>query len=291
MSTFSRVVYRVAGRSRWPAQAISVFMRHGCRTGRCPSPRAQSTASAAPAASQAAEPSPRALLDQYCVTCHNERLKTGGLSLDNVDVGHPERGARGVGEGGAQAAHRRHAADRHGRGRSRLCLEGLASYLETELDKAAAAVPNAGRVAPHRLNRTEYTNAVRDLLGLEIPVSLLPDRELDRRLRQHRRRVDGVADAARALHDAGAAGQPACRRRLHDDGGAGALRHRRHAQAARSGERRPSVRRARCHAPPFVPARRRVHRAAPLETDTERIHPRPRPSCRSLSTSASMARG
>ena len=51
---------------------------------------------------------------------------------------------------------------------------GLASYLETELDKAAAAIPNAGRVAPHRLNRTEYTNAVRDLLGLEIPVSLLP---------------------------------------------------------------------------------------------------------------------
>ena len=51
---------------------------------------------------------------------------------------------------------------------------GLASYLEGELDKAAAAIPTAGRVTPHRLNRTEYTNAVRDLLSLEIPVSLLP---------------------------------------------------------------------------------------------------------------------
>ena len=43
--------------------------------------------------------------------------------------------------------------------------DSLATYLETELDRAAAAKPNPGRPAVHRLNRTEYTNAVRDLLG------------------------------------------------------------------------------------------------------------------------------
>jgi len=54
-------------------------------------------------------------------------------------------------------------------------LDGLATYLETSLDKAAAAKPNPGRVSMHRLNRTEYANAIRDLLGLEIdPTALLP---------------------------------------------------------------------------------------------------------------------
>ena len=47
-----------------------------------PSPQSASTATSVP-------PSPRALVDQYCITCHNERLKTGGLSLDKVDIEHP----------------------------------------------------------------------------------------------------------------------------------------------------------------------------------------------------------
>ena len=50
----------------------------------------------------------------------------------------------------------------------------LASFLEDGLDEAAAAAPNVGRSPPHRLNRTEYANAVRDLLGLDIPPTLLP---------------------------------------------------------------------------------------------------------------------
>ena len=133
-----------------------------------PHPQSASTAAAQPAA-----PSPRALVDQYCVTCHNERLKTGGLSLDEVDIEHPSIAP----EIWEKVAHKLRVGDMPPAGRPRpepAASMGLASYLEGELDKAAAAIPNAGRVAPHRLNRTEYANAVRDLLSLEIPVSLLP---------------------------------------------------------------------------------------------------------------------
>ena len=54
--------------------------------------------------------------------------------------------------------------------------DGFAAWLETELDRAAAAQPNPGRTEPfHRLNRAEYQNAVRDLLDLDLDVaSLLP---------------------------------------------------------------------------------------------------------------------
>ena len=131
-----------------------------------PSPQSASTATSVP-------PSPRALVDQYCITCHNERLKTGGLSLDKVDIEHPAMAP----EIWEKVAHKLRVGDMPPAGRPRpepSMSMGLASYLERELDKAAAAMPNAGRVAPHRLNRTEYANAVRDLLGLEIPVSLLP---------------------------------------------------------------------------------------------------------------------
>ena len=50
----------------------------------------------------------------------------------------------------------------------------MVTFLEDGLDRAAAAAPNAGRIPPHRLNRTEYANAVRDLLNVNIPSSLLP---------------------------------------------------------------------------------------------------------------------
>jgi cytochrome c551/c552 len=121
---------------------------------------------------QAASPQ-RALVDRYCVSCHNEKLKTGGLALDDVDVDHPGQAP----EVWEKVAHKLRTGDMPPTGRPRPDLsasKGLATWLETELDRAAAALPNAGRVAPHRLNRTEYVNAVRDLLGLEIPVALLP---------------------------------------------------------------------------------------------------------------------
>src|SRR5262249_17965628 len=118
--------------------------------------------------------SSRALLDRYCVTCHNQRLKTAGLMLDTIDVTDvaraPEVWEKVVGKvrGGIMPP--------TGRPRpARQAVEGFASRLESELDRAAAAKPNPGRVPIHRLNRAEYTNAVRDLLAIELDaLSLLP---------------------------------------------------------------------------------------------------------------------
>src|SRR5262249_10654424 len=121
-----------------------------------------------------AAPSPRrAVLDKYCVTCHNARLKTGGLMLDaaNVDdVGTaPEIWEKVVGKV------RSGAMPPLGQARPEAGqMATLVSALEHALDRAAAAKPNYGRPATvHRLNRSEYTNAVRDLLALEVDGSAL----------------------------------------------------------------------------------------------------------------------
>src|ERR1700675_4749900 len=115
-----------------------------------------------------------ALLNRYCVTCHNEKLKTAGLMLDKMDVGNVPAGAE-VWEKvvrklrtGAMPPAGMPRPDKAG-------YDALATALETALDRAAAASPNAGQPAVHRLNRAEYTNAIRDLLALEIDGrSLLP---------------------------------------------------------------------------------------------------------------------
>jgi hypothetical protein len=108
----------------------------------------------------------RALIDQYCVGCHNERLKTAGLMLDKLDVsqigGNPaawEKVARKLRAGDMPPAGRPRPA--------RADAEAFAASLEAALDAAAAAQPNPGAPAIHRLNRTEYSNAIRDLLALD----------------------------------------------------------------------------------------------------------------------------
>ena len=109
----------------------------------------------------------RALLDRYCVTCHNMRLKTGDLDLASLDVANVGSGAetwekvvRKVGSGLMPPA---------GMPRpEKAALDGLVAGLESSLDRAASVAPNPGRPAPHRLNRVEYTNAIRDLLDLQI---------------------------------------------------------------------------------------------------------------------------
>ena len=116
----------------------------------------------------------RELVSKYCVSCHNERLKTANLLLDKAD------------DEIANASDTWEKVVVQLRGRSmppsnmprpeNATYDAVASWLENELDRAAAARPNPGRPAGlHRLNRTEYANAVRDLLGIEIdPTSMLP---------------------------------------------------------------------------------------------------------------------
>jgi hypothetical protein len=121
--------------------------------------------------------SARVVLNQYCVTCHNDRNKAnaGGLALDEVDTGHvgaaPEVWERVV--------RKLRAGLMPPVGRPRpdaATYEGLLRWAQGSLDHAAAEHPNPGRKDTfHRLNRTEYHNVVRDLLDLEIDVAdLLP---------------------------------------------------------------------------------------------------------------------
>src|SRR5262245_5465648 len=139
------------------------------------------TLSYVPAHSIAQQPAPasaatslRPVLDRYCVTCHNARLKTAGLELDALDVDRVRAHAE-IWEKAARKLRTR-AIQPAGLTRPhRDTYDRVTTTLETALDRAADARPNPGRVVVHRLNRTEYTNAVRDLLALEIDGrSLLP---------------------------------------------------------------------------------------------------------------------
>jgi cytochrome c5 len=134
---------------------------------------AQAPATPARAATSTSAAEQRAVIDKYCVTCHNQQLKTAGLMLDVANIDRIDESAATW----EKVAHmlRTGAMPPVGRPRPEPAVyQQMATWLEQQLDAASAAAPNAGRVLPHRLNRTEYVNAVRDLLDVEISTSLLP---------------------------------------------------------------------------------------------------------------------
>jgi mono/diheme cytochrome c family protein len=117
----------------------------------------------------------QATVQKYCVSCHNDKVKSGGLTLSTLDMARVAGNAdvwehviRKVRTGAMPPA---------GRPRpDKAMTTSLVTYLETELDNAALATPNPGHPALPRLNRAEYRNAIRDLLGLEIDAtSMLPN--------------------------------------------------------------------------------------------------------------------
>ena len=116
----------------------------------------------------------RGILDTYCVTCHNQRLKTGGLALDQVDLGEVGTHAQVL----EQVVRKLRSGQMPPEGRPRPdagARDAFVANLETALDRAAVARPDPGRIASRRLNRVEYVNAIQDLLGLEIDgAQLLP---------------------------------------------------------------------------------------------------------------------
>ncbi len=134
-------------------------------------PRTRQTA---PTATKPAATPQRAMLDQYCVTCHNQQLKTAGLMLDKADL----NDIPGSAEIWEKVVMKLRSGMMPPLGRPKpdqAAVESMVSLLETSLDKAAAAHPNPGRASLHRLNRTEYGNAIRDLLDIEVDVKeLLP---------------------------------------------------------------------------------------------------------------------
>jgi mono/diheme cytochrome c family protein len=115
------------------------------------------------------------VLKQYCITCHNERLKTGNLALDSIDLANLsanaetwEKVVRKLRTGSMPPVGARRPDD--------ATYHSLIGWLEGELDRGEALQPNPGRPLIHRLNRTEYANAIRDLLALDLGdvTSLLP---------------------------------------------------------------------------------------------------------------------
>jgi mono/diheme cytochrome c family protein len=132
-------------------------------------------AAVAPASALAAQ---QAIFQRYCLTCHTEAMKRRGavpIALESLDLSNTRRDAD-VWEKVVRKV-RTGMMPPPGMPRpDKAAHEGFASWLETELDRAAAAAPNPGRTEPfHRLNRTEYRNVIRDLLHLDVDVeSLLP---------------------------------------------------------------------------------------------------------------------
>jgi hypothetical protein len=103
----------------------------------------------------------------YCLECHDAAGREAGLSLENVDLddvaGHAE-----MFEEVARKLRGRQMPPLGGPRPDAETYTGFVAYLERRLDEAAFATPEPGQASIHRLNRTEYGNAVRDLLALEI---------------------------------------------------------------------------------------------------------------------------
>lgn len=110
----------------------------------------------------------RAVIDRYCVGCHNDRLKTAKLSLEQFDLARLSEHA----ETGELLIRKLRAGLMPPNGLPRpdaAAMNGLISFMETELDRTPA--PPVAPPGLHRLNRTEYTNAIRDVLALEVDAS------------------------------------------------------------------------------------------------------------------------
>src|SRR4030095_1267580 len=146
---------------------------------------AQQQIAPSPLASQAPH---EAVVRSYCAGCHNQRLRTGGLAFDALDMS--DVGTRpDVWEKVSQKL-RMGAMPPPGQPRpDKPALDSFIAWLETQLDLSADRDRNPGRTGSvHRLNRFEYRNAVRDLLGLDIAVdALLPADDADKN------RFDNVA--------------------------------------------------------------------------------------------------
>src|SRR5688500_18717728 len=153
------------------ATAAAVFAFYTITTAGA-GPQAQAPRPSTARATAAAPAPDAAFLKQYCVTCHNDRVKAGALTLAGLDVtaldGHAEvwekvvRKLRtgmmppdGVPKPSAEARH------------------AFTAALEASLDRTAARRPDPGTPALHRLNRAEYANAIRDLLALDVDVAAL----------------------------------------------------------------------------------------------------------------------
>ena len=118
------------------------------------------------------------LLDQYCVTCHSDKLRTGGLSLQSADLSKVPENAETWEK--VIRKIRVEAMPPQGMPRpDKATMSAFAASLENAIDREASARPNPGHASLHRLNRSEYANAIHDLLALDVDTATLlpPDDE------------------------------------------------------------------------------------------------------------------
>ncbi|MEP7307242.1 MAG: DUF1592 domain-containing protein [Acidobacteriota bacterium] len=162
IATVAVLLYLVVANDRWS---------EGRAQSAPPAPANAQASAATPATSKAA------LINQYCLGCHSEKVRSGGLALSQLNLDAVDQNAeiaekvirklRGglMPPAGARRPDRQSAAD-------------FVSWLENEIDTRATE-PHPGRVALRRLNRREYENAIRDLLGFHVDAKkLLPDDNL-----------------------------------------------------------------------------------------------------------------
>jgi len=136
--------------------------------------------SAAPAADAPSTEAYTALLNKYCVGCHSDKTRTAGLVLEKRDFSAVAQDAQ-VWE---KVVRKLHAGAMPPAGLPRpdnADVDHLTAWLEASLDHAAAEHPNPGRTLIHRLNRTEYGNAIKDLLDIDVDATdlLPPDDAID----------------------------------------------------------------------------------------------------------------
>src|SRR5438045_7321879 len=127
---------------------------------------AQQTSASSPSSPQ------RAILDQYCVTCHNQRSKTANVMFDTMELTNLSKDAK-TWERAVRKLRGGMMPPPGARQPERASIEKFASWLQTSLDEAAVAHPNPGHVAVHRLNPAEYANAIADILGLRVDATAL----------------------------------------------------------------------------------------------------------------------
>jgi mono/diheme cytochrome c family protein len=153
--------------TRWAPVLLTVLLFSTAASGQ------RETGTPAPAVSAAA--SHADLVEKSCVSCHNDKAKTGGLSLQGVSLTDVpthsdiwEKVLRKVRSGEMPPPTVRNRPDP-------AAAAAFATFLETTLDQAAVTKPNPGRAPVHRLNRAEYSNAIRDLLAVDVrPGEWLP---------------------------------------------------------------------------------------------------------------------
>ena len=124
------------------------------------------TAGAMPAEAQ------RAIISEYCMGCHSDAAKSGGLALSQLDLGHVEQHA----EIAEKVIHKLRAGVMPPPGAKRpdiATIKAFTASLETAIDKAAAAQPNPGWRSLQRLSQTEYARSIHDLLGIDVDVAAI----------------------------------------------------------------------------------------------------------------------